>query len=112
MCVFFLFLFFYTFTLFHPSVEPTDCDTSSVHFTLKDSSFTIKTNGVIEALSTVTVATERTFSVSVRDARGLESEMEVHLVHRQLQKREVKLLHFIGCVIYLCQSGVYEHFVF
>ncbi|KAG7214812.1 hypothetical protein INR49_010704 [Caranx melampygus] len=71
-------------------VEPTDCDTNSVHFTLKDSSFTIQTDGLIVALSTVTVATGRTFSVWARDDRGLASEMEVHLVHRQLQKREFK----------------------
>ncbi|XP_023282988.1 desmocollin-2-like [Seriola lalandi dorsalis] len=72
-------------------VTLTDCDTNSLHFTLKDPTFTIKTNGEIVAVNTVSVATRgRTFSVWAHDGRGPESEIEVHLVHRQLQKREYK----------------------
>ncbi|XP_071347594.1 desmocollin 2-like protein [Trachinotus anak] len=72
-------------------VELADCDTSSVHFTLKDPSFAIKTNGAIVALNTVSVATSgRTFSVWAHRDGGPESEMEVHLFHRELQKREYK----------------------
>ncbi|XP_039998688.1 desmocollin 2 like [Xiphias gladius] len=72
-------------------VEIADCDPKSMHLTSKDPSFTIKTDGVIVALTAVTVATGgRTFSLWAREDGGPESEMEVHLVHRTLRKREYK----------------------
>nr|XP_046264009.1 desmocollin 2 like [Scatophagus argus] len=72
-------------------VEVADCDTKSLHLTLTDPSFIIKSNGEIVALTSVSVATSgRTFSVRARDSSGLDSEMEVHLVRSAVQKREHK----------------------
>ena len=72
-------------------MELEDCDPASMHFTLKDPGFTVRPNGVIVASTAVTVAPRgRTFSVWARDDGGSESEMEVHLVHGALQKRDVR----------------------
>ncbi|XP_074507504.1 desmocollin 2-like protein [Sebastes fasciatus] len=67
-----------------------DCDAKSTRFTLSDKSFTISSNGVIEAVADVEVdaGEGRTFSVRAQDSSGLESEMVVHLVHRN--NRRVK----------------------
>lgn len=82
---------FSTFTLSRFSVA--GCDAKSVLFTLKDPRFTIKSNGVIETLTPVSVAAAgQTFSVWVQDDSGPGSEMEVHLVHNTMQPREVSLL--------------------
>ncbi|XP_038573882.1 desmocollin 2 like [Micropterus salmoides] len=70
-------------------VEVGGCDAKSVLFTLKDPRFTIKSNGVIETLTPVSVAAAgQTFSVWVQDDSGPGSEMEVHLVHNTMQPRE------------------------
>ncbi|KAG8014181.1 Desmocollin-2, partial [Nibea albiflora] len=68
-----------------------DCDTSSTHLTLSDSSFIIKPDGEILALTAVSVATSgRTFSVWARDNSGLQSEMEVHLFRSAVRETESK----------------------
>lgn len=85
----FLFLFLSRFL----SVNVAGCDTRS-HLTLSDSSFTIKDNGEIVALTAVSVATSgRTFSVWAQDNSGLQSEMEVHLFRSTVRETEVRLLH-------------------
>uniref|UniRef100_A0A3B3VVL1 Desmocollin 2 like n=1 Tax=Poecilia latipinna TaxID=48699 RepID=A0A3B3VVL1_9TELE len=62
-------------------VEAVGCDPKTLRFTVEDPSFTIQSNGVIVALSPVSVATRgRTFSVRAQDNSGPGSEMEVHLV--------------------------------
>ncbi|MEQ2286791.1 hypothetical protein AMECASPLE_006001 [Ameca splendens] len=62
-------------------VEAVDCDPKTLHLTVKDPSFTIQSNGLIEARIPVTVATTgRTFSVTAQDSSGPGSEMKVHLV--------------------------------
>lgn len=77
--------------LFFFPVEVAECDTKSLHFTLRDPSFTILNNGSVVAVSPVKVpARGRTFSVMAQDNSGLESEMEVHLVHSTIE-REVRL---------------------
>lgn len=68
-------------------VEVAECDTKSLHFTLRDPSFTILNNGSVVAVSPVKVpARGRTFSVMAQDNSGLESEMEVHLVHSTIER--------------------------
>ncbi|KAM7379388.1 hypothetical protein PAMP_004944 [Pampus punctatissimus] len=70
-------------------VEFSGCDTKSLHFTVRDPSFTVMSNGLVVAARPVTVATTgRTFSVWAQDNTGPESEMEVHLVHNTMQERE------------------------
>ncbi|MEQ2277306.1 hypothetical protein XENORESO_000800 [Xenotaenia resolanae] len=62
-------------------VGAVDCDPKTLHFTVEDPSFTIQSNGLIEARIPVTVATTgRTFSVRAQDNSGPGSEMKVHLV--------------------------------
>lgn len=62
-------------------VEAVDCDPKTLILTVDDPSFTIHSNGVVVALSPVSVATRgRTFSVRAQDNSGPGSEMEVHLV--------------------------------
>ncbi|XP_010742116.3 desmocollin 2-like protein [Larimichthys crocea] len=81
--------------LIHPGllitkVNVAGCDTRS-HLTLSDSSFTIKDNGEIVALTAVSVATSgRTFSVWAQDNSGLQSEMEVHLFRSTVRETEHK----------------------
>lgn len=70
-------------------VEVSDCNTKSLHFTVRDPSFTIRSNGAVVAVSPVLVSTKgRTFSVWAQDNSGPESEMEVHLVHSTMQESE------------------------
>ncbi|KAM4728062.1 desmocollin 2-like protein [Anableps anableps] len=62
-------------------VEAVGCDPKTLRLTVEDPSFSIQSNGVIVALSPVSVATRgRTFSVRAQDNSGPGSEMEVHLV--------------------------------
>ncbi|XP_005462189.2 desmocollin-3 [Oreochromis niloticus] len=69
-------------------VETVGCDAKSVQLTVKDPSFTIKSNGAVVALTSVSVGERgRIFSVSARDNSGLERKMEVHLVHSTILKR-------------------------
>ncbi|XP_026017315.1 desmocollin-3-like isoform X2 [Astatotilapia calliptera] len=69
-------------------VETVGCDLKSVQLTVKDPSFTIKSNGAVVALKSVSVGERgRIFSVSARDNSGLENKMEVHLVHSTILKR-------------------------
>lgn len=70
-------------------VEVADCNIKSLHFTVRDPSFTISSNGAVVAVSPVSVTWRgRTFSVWVQDNSGPESEMEVHLVHSTMQESE------------------------
>lgn len=72
------------------AVEIADCEIQSVHLSLTDPSFRIKSNGEIVSSTVVLVSTQgRTFSVRAQDSSGLESEMEVHLV----RKKKVRLLY-------------------
>ncbi|XP_035771224.1 desmocollin-1-like [Neolamprologus brichardi] len=69
-------------------VETVGCDAKSTRLTVKDPSFTIKSNGEIVALTYVSVGERgRTFSVCAQDNSGLESKMEVHLVRSTMLKR-------------------------
>ncbi|CAI5660262.1 unnamed protein product [Oreochromis niloticus] len=69
-------------------VETVGCDAKSVQLTVKDPSFTIKSNGAVVASTSVSVGERgRIFSVSARDNSGLERKMEVHLVHSTMLKR-------------------------
>uniref|UniRef100_A0A3Q2EI33 Desmocollin 1 n=2 Tax=Cyprinodon variegatus TaxID=28743 RepID=A0A3Q2EI33_CYPVA len=62
-------------------VETVDCDPDTLHLTVEDPSFAVQSNGIIVAVSPVSVATRgRTFSVRAQDKSGTGSEMEVHLV--------------------------------
>uniref|UniRef100_A0A665VP38 Desmocollin-2-like n=1 Tax=Echeneis naucrates TaxID=173247 RepID=A0A665VP38_ECHNA len=71
------------------SVQLSKCDYDSVHFTTTDTSFSVQPNGVIVAVSPVSMAAGgRTFSLRARDDRGPETEMEVHLFHPPIQKRK------------------------
>uniref|UniRef100_A0A1A8PC63 Desmocollin 2 like n=2 Tax=Nothobranchius rachovii TaxID=451742 RepID=A0A1A8PC63_9TELE len=72
-------------------VETSGCDPTSLWFSSKDPSFTVRSDGVIIALRSVTMETgERTFSVGVHDNNGPESEMEVHLVYKRTRKTNEK----------------------
>ncbi|XP_054482774.1 desmocollin 2-like protein [Anoplopoma fimbria] len=72
------------------TVEVSDCDTESIRLMSSDPSFSITSNGVIEAVTSVSVAAAgRTFSVRARDSSGPESEMVVHLVHSTETKRQI-----------------------
>uniref|UniRef100_A0A3Q0SDK9 Desmocollin 2 like n=1 Tax=Amphilophus citrinellus TaxID=61819 RepID=A0A3Q0SDK9_AMPCI len=74
-------------------VETVGCDAKSTQLSVKDPSFTIKTDGTIVTLAFVSVAERgRTFSVWAQDNSGPESEMEVHLVHRTMQSKHVRQL--------------------
>ncbi|XP_026016952.1 desmocollin-2-like isoform X1 [Astatotilapia calliptera] len=69
-------------------VETVGCDAKSVQLTVKDPSLTIKSNGAVVALTSVSVGEGgRTFSVSAQDNSGLERKMEVHLVRSTMPKR-------------------------
>ncbi|XP_039863480.1 desmocollin-2-like isoform X2 [Simochromis diagramma] len=69
-------------------VETISCDAKSVQLTVKDPSFTIKSDGAVVALTSVSVGEGgQTFSVSARDNSGLERKMEVHLVRSTMPKR-------------------------
>ncbi|KAK5617769.1 hypothetical protein CRENBAI_000379 [Crenichthys baileyi] len=69
-------------------VEAVNCDPKTLHLTVEDPSFTIQSNGLIEARIPVTVATRgRTFSVRAQDNSGPGSEMKVHLVCSAKQER-------------------------
>ncbi|XP_063742116.1 desmocollin 2-like protein isoform X2 [Eleginops maclovinus] len=71
------------------TVEVADCDTNSMTLSLSDPNFTIKRNGEIEAVRSVSVPGHgRTFSVWARDNNGPESEMVVHLVHSAVQEKK------------------------
>ncbi|XP_026017311.1 desmocollin-2-like isoform X2 [Astatotilapia calliptera] len=71
-------------------VETVGCDAKSVQLTVKDPSLTIKSNGAVVALTSVSVGEGgRIFSVSARDNSGLERKMEVHLVRSTMPKRHV-----------------------
>ncbi|XP_012734073.2 desmocollin-1 [Fundulus heteroclitus] len=72
-------------------VEAVGCDPETLHLTVEDPSFTVKSNGVLVALSPVSVATSgRTFSVRAQDGSGPGSEMEVHLVSGTKQETNEK----------------------
>uniref|UniRef100_A0A3Q2PL94 Desmocollin 1 n=1 Tax=Fundulus heteroclitus TaxID=8078 RepID=A0A3Q2PL94_FUNHE len=72
-------------------VEAVGCDPDTLHLTVEDPSFTVQSNGVVVALSPVSVATSgRTFSVRAQDGSGPASEMEVHLVCGTKQKTNEK----------------------
>ncbi|XP_071382834.1 desmocollin 2-like protein [Centroberyx affinis] len=71
-------------------VEVDHCDPKSLLLTSSDPSFTVGSDTTIVALSTTIVASGgRTFSIWAQDRSGQKSEMEVHLVHRTIQKRMV-----------------------
>ncbi|KAM3866218.1 desmocollin 2-like protein [Diretmus argenteus] len=71
-------------------IDVEHCDTKSLQFTSSDPVFTVRSDTTIVALSTVTVTVRgQTFSVWAQDASGQRSQMEVHLVHNAVQKREV-----------------------
>ncbi|KAK2895234.1 desmocollin 2-like protein [Channa argus] len=63
-------------------VQAADCDANSVQISVEDPSFTVSSNGAVEAVAAVYVpSTGRTFSVWAQDNNGPKSEMEVHLIH-------------------------------
>ncbi|XP_039863474.1 desmocollin-3-like isoform X2 [Simochromis diagramma] len=69
-------------------VETVGCDAKSVQLTVKDPSFTIKSDGAVVALTSVSVGEGgRIFSVSAQDKSGRERKMEVHLVRSTMPKR-------------------------
>ncbi|KAK9539279.1 hypothetical protein VZT92_004395 [Zoarces viviparus] len=69
------------------TVEFSDCDTDSMRLTSSDPSFTVSSSGVIETVTSVSVAAAgRTFSVRAQDNSGPDSEMFVHLVHSTTSK--------------------------
>ncbi|XP_026016950.1 desmocollin-3-like isoform X1 [Astatotilapia calliptera] len=69
-------------------VETVGCDAKSVQLTVKDPSFTIKSDGAVVALKSVSVGEGgRIFSVSAQDKSGRERKMEVHLVRSTNLKR-------------------------
>ncbi|XP_031711132.1 desmocollin 2-like protein [Anarrhichthys ocellatus] len=71
------------------TVEVSDCDTDSMRLTSSDPSFTVSSSGVIETVTSVSVAAAgRTFSVRAQDNSGPDSEMFVHLVHSTASKRQ------------------------
>ncbi|XP_028283599.1 desmocollin 2-like protein [Parambassis ranga] len=71
-------------------VDIAHCDTKSTQLTVKDPSFSVKSNGAIITLTPVSVETAgRTFSVRAQDRVGPESEMEVHLLRSAMQKRDL-----------------------
>lgn len=88
------FLLFRCFILFiYFLVEAVDCDPKTLILTVNDPSFTIYSNGVIVALSPVSVATRgRTFSVRAQDNSGPGSEMEVHLVCSEKHETNVRAM--------------------
>ncbi|XP_019963162.2 desmocollin 2-like protein isoform X1 [Paralichthys olivaceus] len=68
-------------------VDVSDCDRSTVRITVTDPSFTVKSSGAIVASTAVYVGGRgRTFSVWAQEDAGPGSEMEVHLVHSDLQR--------------------------
>lgn len=68
-----------------------------MQLTVKDPSLTIKSNGAVVALTSVSVGEGgRIFSVSARDNSGLERKMEVHLVRSTMPKRHVRQLHIVS----------------
>lgn len=89
------FVAFLTFPILSFSRFPVDiahCDTKSTQLTVKDPSFSVKSNGAIITLTPVSVETAgRTFSVRAQDRGGPESEMEVHLLRSAMQKRDVRI---------------------
>ncbi|XP_039901969.1 desmocollin-2-like isoform X7 [Simochromis diagramma] len=71
-------------------VETVGCDAKSVQLTVKDPSFTIKSNGAVVALTSVSVGEGgRIFSVSAWDKTERERKMEVHLVRSTMPKRHL-----------------------
>lgn len=91
---FFSFDILYLFIYF--LVEAVGCDPKTLRLTVEDPSFMIQSNGVIVALSPVSVATRgRTFSVRAQDNSGPESEMEVHLVCSTKQETNVRKLQML-----------------
>ncbi|XP_039863478.1 desmocollin-2-like isoform X5 [Simochromis diagramma] len=71
-------------------VETVGCDAKSVQLTVKDPSFTIKSDGAVVALTSVSVGEGgRIFSVSAQDKSGRERKMEVHLVRSTMPKRHL-----------------------
>ncbi|XP_068594148.1 desmocollin 2-like protein [Cebidichthys violaceus] len=64
------------------TVKVSDCDIESMRLTSSDPSFTVRSSGVIETVTLVSVAAAgRTFSVLAQDNSGPDREMVVHLVH-------------------------------
>lgn len=75
------------------TVEVADCDTKSLHLIVNDPDFTIQSNGDLVAVTSVYVRADgRTFSVVAQDITGSQSEMEIHLYHSSVQKRNENLL--------------------
>lgn len=64
---------------------------------MNDPDFTIQSNGDLVAVTSVYVRADgRTFSVVAQDITGSQSEMEIHLYHSSVQKRNVRPFHIVA----------------